>query len=99
DAYAPAVLCGIGALPGTLHDRSIVIRLDRAKPGELIARFDPRHINSEMKLCRKLARWCADNRERIAANDPALPNGAFNRQAANWRELFAIAEIAGCNWQ
>ena len=33
--FGPAVLCGIGALPGTLHDRSIVIRLERAKPGEI----------------------------------------------------------------
>lgn len=98
NAYTPAVLCGIGALPGTLHDRSIVLRLERAKQGELSARFDPRHTDSEKELCRKLARWCADNRERIAACDPVLPDGVFNRQADNWRPLFAIAEIAGGNW-
>jgi hypothetical protein len=98
NAYAAAVLCGIGALPGTLHDRSIVLRVERAKKGELRARFDPRHTEKENELCRKLARWCADNRERIAACDPALPNGVFNRQADNWRPLFAIAEVAGGDW-
>jgi putative DNA primase/helicase len=97
-AYAPAVLCGIGALPSTLHDRSIVIRLERAKRGELQARFDSRHIEVEKELCRKLARWCSDNLARIAASDPQLPDGVFNRLADNWRPLFAIAEVAGGDW-
>ena len=97
-AYAPAVLCGIGALPGTLHDRSIVIRLERAKRRELQARFDSRHVELEQELCRKLARWCNDNLARIEGSDPKLPEGAFNRVADNWRPLFAIAEIAGGDW-
>jgi uncharacterized protein DUF3631/CHC2-type zinc finger protein len=97
-AYTPAVLCGIGALPGTLHDRSIVIRLERAKRGELQARFDSRHVEVENELCRKLARWCIDNRDRIAACEPKLPENAFNRVADNWRPLFAIAEIVGSDW-
>jgi putative DNA primase/helicase len=96
--FAPVMLCGIGALPGTLHDRSIVIRLPRAKRGEIKARFDPRHVEVENELCRKLARWVADNRERIAACEPRLPEGMFNRVADNWRPLFAIAEVAGGNW-
>jgi hypothetical protein len=97
-AYTPAVLCGIGALPGTLHDRSIVVRLTRAKPGELQARFDSRHTHKEKELNRKLARWIADKRQQIAACDPVLPSGAFNRLADNWRPLFAIAEVAGGDW-
>jgi hypothetical protein len=98
DAYAPAVLCGIGALPQTLHDRSIVVRLERAKRGEIQARLDSRHVDIETKLCRKLARWCADNRDQLEASDPELPDGVFNRLADNWRPLFAIAEVAGGNW-
>ena len=97
-AFTPAVLCGIGALPGTLHDRSIVLNLTRAKPGELRAKFDPRYVEGEQELCRKLARWGADNRERIAKIDPALPESAYNRLADNWRPLFAIAEAAGGDW-
>ncbi len=96
--FAPAVLCGIGALPGTLHDRSIVIRLERAKPGELRERFDSRRVDRETELCRKLARWCADNASRLESCDPPLPTGAFNRLADNWRPLFAVAEIAGGDW-
>lgn len=96
--FAPAVLCGIGALPGTLHDRSIVICLERAKPGELRERFDSRRVERETELCRKLARWCADNASRLESCDPAMPSGAFNRLADNWRPLFAVAEIAGGDW-
>jgi putative DNA primase/helicase len=96
--FAPAVLCGIGSLPGTLYDRSIVIRLERAKPGEVRERFDSRHTEREHELCRKLARFVADNRAQIESCDPKLPDSAFNRLADNWRPLFAIAEIAGGDW-
>jgi uncharacterized protein DUF3631 len=96
--FAPAVLCGIGELPATLHDRSIVIRLERAKPGELRERFDSRRVDRENELCCKLARWCADNAAKFESCDPQLPPGAFNRLADNWRPLFAIAEIAGGDW-
>jgi putative DNA primase/helicase len=98
NVFAPAVLCGIGSLPGTLHDRSIVIRLERAKLGELRERFDSRRIERETELCRKLARFVADNKARFEACDPVLPSGAFNRLADNWRPLFAVAEIAGGDW-
>lgn len=98
NVFAPAALCGIGALPGTLHDRSIVIPLKRAKPGEIHERFDSRHVEREILTCRKLATFCSDNRDELAACDPALPPDAFNRLADNWRPLFAIAEIAGGDW-
>ena len=97
-AFAPAALAGIGALPGTLHDRSNVVRLGRAKPGEVAARFDSRRTEWETELCRKLARWTADNFDRLQSCDPQLPETAFNRLADNWRPLFAIAEIAGGDW-
>jgi putative DNA primase/helicase len=98
NVFAPVVLCGIGTLPGTLHDRSIGIVLTRAKPGEVAARFSSRHVAIEKELCRKLARWAADNFKGIEACDPQLPDGAHNRLADNWRPLFAIAAIAGGDW-
>jgi hypothetical protein len=98
NVFSPAVLCGIGALPGTLHDRSIVIRLERAKPGEVRERFDSRRVDRERELCRKLARFAGDHRARLEHCDPALPPGAFNRIADNWRPLFAVAEVAGGDW-
>jgi putative DNA primase/helicase len=98
EVFTPAVLCGIGALPGTLHDRSIKIGLRRAKRGEFQERFDSRRTQNEVELCRKLARFCADNHSLLEECDPVLPPNAFNRLADNWRPLFAVAEIAGGDW-
>jgi putative DNA primase/helicase len=97
-AFAPAVLAGIGPLPGTLHDRSIVILLVKAEPGQITARFDEQKAEVEWVLARKLARWTKDNFEALRACDPKLPETAFNRRADNWRPLFAIAEVAGGEW-
>ena len=84
--------------PARFHERSIVVRLERAKRGEIKARFDSRHVEVENELCRKLARFCADNRAELEASDPDLPENVFNRLADNWRPLFAIAEVAGGDW-
>jgi hypothetical protein len=97
-AFAPVALAGIGALPGTLHDRSIVVRLARARPREVGARFDSRRVEYETELRQKLARWTYDNFDKLQGCDPQLPETAFNRLADNWRPLFAIAEAAGGDW-
>ena len=76
-----------------------MIRLERAKPGQLSARFDSRRTDKEKELCRKIVRFCADNSEQLATIDPQLPEGVFNRLADKWRPLFAIAEIAGGGWR
>jgi len=97
-AFAPAVLSGIGILPGTLRDRSIVVGLLQANPEQLPSRFDSLHTEIESVLCRKLARWTQDNFAALQACDPSMPPTAFNRLADNWRSLFAIAQIAGGDW-
>src|SRR5258706_7528245 len=97
-AFAPAVLAGLGPLPGTLADRSIRIPLLPARPEELAARFDSFRADIETVLCRKLARWTQDNFAALQACDPPLPATAFNRLADNWRPLFAIAQVAGGDW-
>src|SRR5262249_6737675 len=98
NVFAPVALAGIGSLPSTLFDRAIVVRLARAKPGEVTTRFDSRHIEQETELRRKLARWTAENFDTLKRCDPKLPETAFNRLADNWRPLFAIAEVAGGGW-
>ena len=98
NVFGPAVLAGIGHLPGTLHDRSIVVRLERAKPGESRKQFDTRRTQLEGDLCRKLARWTSDYSPQIESIDPIMPHGILNRLADNWRPLFALAETAGEDW-
>jgi hypothetical protein len=49
------------------------------------------------QLVRKIARWCDDNRQNLAASDPHT--GALaNRAADNWRPLLSIADLAGGRW-
>jgi hypothetical protein len=97
-AFAPAVLSGIGTLPGTLHDRSIHIPLVKATPGEIATQFDEEQTELETILARKLARWCLDNFAALQSCRPKMPATAHNRLADNWRPLFAIAEVAGGDW-
>ena len=98
--FAPVLIAGIGSLPPTLADRSIVIRLQRASEEEIRgkARFDSRKPEHVQVLARKLARWVSDNRHKLGSIDPKLPGGCFNREADVWRPLFAIAEAAGGDW-
>jgi hypothetical protein len=96
--FAPVALAGIGGLPGTLHDRSIVLKMTRAKPGEVRQQFDARHVEPEREINRKLARWCMDNIDALKTREPTLPDGVYNREADNWRPLAAIAEAAGGEW-
>ena len=97
-AFAPAALAGIGSLPATLRDRSVLVPLVAAEEGQIATRFDPLRTEIETTLARKLARWAADNFDALAACDPPLPPGTFNRLADNWRPLLAIAQIAGGDW-
>jgi hypothetical protein len=98
DCFTPKALGGLGVLPATMLNRSIRIRLERAKKGEIKKQFDLNNVEAETILCRKLARWIADNYTEIKSCNPQLPGDIFNRVADNWRPLFAIAQVAGGDW-
>jgi hypothetical protein len=96
--FAPVALAGIRELPGTLADRSIIIRMQRMGADERRGPFDQRRTEPEKILCRKLARWARDNFNALEAADPEMPAGAGHRVRDNWRPLFAIADQAGGDW-
>jgi putative DNA primase/helicase len=96
-AWAPVALAAIGHLPGTIEDRSIIVRLRRRRPDET---FEPLRLDRAGALdvlARKAARWAADHRTELATADPEMPAGLYNRAADNWRPLLAIADLAGGN--
>ena len=96
--WSPLALAAIGKLPGTVADRSIIIHLVRRLPGETIQslRADRNGVLDE--LARKMARWAADNLDRLGAADPLMPPALYNRAADNWRPLLALADLAGGDW-
>lgn len=96
--WAPVALAAIGRLPGTIEDRSIIVRLRRRRPEEMIEslRLDRAGVLDE--LARKAARWAADHSAPLATTDPKMPSSIYNRAADNWRPLLAVAECAGGGW-
>jgi putative DNA primase/helicase len=93
--WGPMMTAGIGTLPPTLEDRSIVIRLQRALPSEVRRHLRDGHCPVLLVCARKLTRWGSELAE---LPDVDLPPQFSNRIGDNWRPLFAIAQLAGGEW-
>lgn len=97
--WCPKAIAKIGRLPGTLEDRSVVIPMRRALPGERVARLRQDRIWEELEpIRRKVHRWALDNQDRLRQIDPELPEELHDRAQDNWRILVAIADLAGGEW-
>jgi putative DNA primase/helicase len=96
--FAPCAIAMIGRLPNTLADRSIKISMRRRMPGEKIDRLRTDQQSRFNELRRKLARFALDARAILENADPLMPLSLNDRDADNWRVLFAIAEAAGGDW-
>jgi hypothetical protein len=93
--HAPVAMALIGKPPGTLGDRSIYIEMRRKLACEKTESFRADRTGHLQQLARQLRRWCDDNRQALAASDPAMPDEVFNRDADNWRPLLAVADLIG----
>lgn len=96
-AFAPVALAGIRGLPGTLADRSIIVKMQRAKRNEVRQQWTNRSAAPLLELKRKAMRWANDNFSALADADPDM-GGLYNRVADNWRPLYAIADEVGQGW-
>lgn len=94
--FSPKAISLIGKPPSTIADRSIFIHLQRKRPDQVTNAFRQDRLPEEMYETRqKLARWAQDAEPYILdlelKNDPPFLN---DREADNWRSLFAIANAA-----
>ncbi len=96
--FAPAALAGIGRLPETLADRSIIITLQKRKPDEYIQDFRDDRVDHLHEMASQIVRWVHDHEAELRQAEPAMPDGLHNRRADNWRPLLAIADAAGDDW-
>lgn len=96
--YSACAIALIGKLPDTLTDRSVAVELRRCRPDEDIKAFRFDRTATLDAVARRAARWASDNAKLISDNDPAMPEGIYNRAADNWRPLLAIAGAAGADW-
>ena len=95
--FAPVVFAGIDELPPTLQDRSLIIRLERALPGEVVKHLEDGFAHDLANVGRKMARWAQDIAELPRCDLSGIP-GLYNRAGDNWQPLLGIAERAGGEW-
>jgi hypothetical protein len=99
EVFGPKALAGIGALPDTVADRSLPIRLKRRAPSERVERFRTRDAESEAKeLCARGEEFAAAHLEELAAARPELPDELDDRAQDACEPLVAIADRAGGCW-
>jgi len=94
--WGAKVIALIGSLPGTLHDRSIEIRLSRKNPKEKTLTMDAAKKRGE-EIARKFFTWS----QGLPKELPPPPEVEFlnnDRAIDNWRPLLAIADLAGGDW-
>jgi putative DNA primase/helicase len=85
-----------GPLPDDLEQRSIIIEMQRRRAHEELAELRDDRAESLQQFARMCCRWADDNGHLLADHDPDM--GMINRNADNWRPLFAIADIIGADW-
>jgi hypothetical protein len=96
--FSPKAIAGIGQLPDTVRDRSIPIKLKRARRGA-VARFREREANREgLEIAARLATWCAANLETLRQARPEILTQLSDRQSDCCEPLLAIADLAGGEW-
>jgi hypothetical protein len=95
--FAPVAIAGIGRLPGTIMDRSVVITMRRKLTSETVQRLKA-SAPEYQRLPSQLSRFIEDVTDRLAAADPKVPDALNDRQADGWRALLAIADAAGGHW-
>ncbi|MET7299642.1 DUF3631 domain-containing protein [Embleya sp. NPDC005575] len=95
--FAMAALAGIGDLPDTIMDRSIVVRMRRRAPGERVQPFRSRRDTPLLHELRdRIAAWLAPCTNDAAGMEPVMP--VEDRAADTWEPLVAVAELAGGAW-
>lgn len=95
--FAMAALAGIGAMPDTIEDRAVVVRMRRRAPGETVSpyrhRRDRPHLNT---LAGQLTDWLRPDLAALERAEPAMP--VEDRAADTWEPLVAVADHAGAHW-
>jgi 5S rRNA maturation endonuclease (ribonuclease M5) len=97
--FGAKALAGIGALPDTVLDRSVPIRLRRKRKTEQVKRWRRREVLPAAEpLCARLAAWADAQRSVLAETVIEAPETLNDRAGEIWEPLLAIAHMAGSRW-
>ncbi|MEV8106358.1 DUF3631 domain-containing protein [Streptomyces sp. NPDC088135] len=95
--FAMAAIAGIGDLPDTVMDRSVVIRMRRRAEGEKVKPFRSRRdIPALHDLRDRIRAWARPLLEEAANLEPDMP--VEDRAADTWEPLVIVADLAGGSW-
>lgn len=98
-AFAACALAGIGDLPDTILDRSILIAMRRRSPDEIVTAFRERLVRPVGdELRSRLAEWGINNLKGLTDAWPDMPEGITDRAADVWEPLLAVADAIGGHW-
>jgi hypothetical protein len=96
--FAPMALAlpdAMGGLPRTLNSRSITIHMHRHNGQREVQRLDANLSHPVFDpTYGQILLWLRDPQLKLNP-DPAMPEGAHNRLADNWRPLLSIADSVG----
>lgn len=96
--FAPVALATIGALPATLADRAVPIRLKRKTAAEKVTKLRANGMRAALaELARKLRRWAEDDALQLLPN-PITPDQLNDRAGDISVPLLSIAASAGGTW-
>jgi hypothetical protein len=101
-AYCAVAMAGLGSLPDTILTRSVIIRMRKKGPNEVVEPYRRRlHAQQGEELCRRLATWAAGTSERVVEivdAFPDLPVEIVDRDADVWEPLISVADAVGGDW-
>ncbi len=98
NTWCPKIIAGIGHLPETIEDRSIIVQLRRKLNTETKDKLRDIPKSELEELNRKCVRFMTDNIKVLENVKPSIPTELNDRAADNWAPLLAIALLAGSDW-
>jgi len=100
-AFCAVALAGLGNLPDTILTRSIICRMRRRAPDEIVEAFRHRVHGPEGEVLLHEFEDIADELTETLSREeawPELPDEIVDRDADVWEPLIAIADQAGGEW-
>lgn len=95
--FSMAVLAGIGDLPETIMDRSVIIRMRRRSPDERVAPYRRRRDEPPLRrLGQQIGQWVHRHLTQLREAEPDMP--VEDRAADTWEPLVIVADTAGGSW-
>ena len=99
NANSAVALAGIGALPDTIMDRAVVVRMRRRLATDPVQPLRRKAGLAEgAPLKDRFTAWAEEQRESLSTAEPEMPPGVHDRSADVWEALLAIADAVGAAW-